>query len=95
MALDTISASAAKTKWRSGETAGDARHHDHEADTARSAGCSTQGGWWALPVSTADAFALLERFEAKAKNFREIFPARRLNSPVTGAPTGVAGGWKP
>jgi len=41
--------------------------------------------------STADAFALLERFEAKAKNFPAPPPSWR----ATGEPTGCCGGWKP
>jgi len=45
--------------------------------------------------STADAFALLERFEAKAKNYPGNIPVPRPSWPVIGEPTVCCAGWKP
>ncbi len=45
--------------------------------------------------STADAFALLERFEAKLKDYPSNVPARPPSWPRNGAPIASCGGWKP
>ncbi len=44
--------------------------------------------------ATADAFALLERFEAKLKDYPSNVPRRQPNWPRTGGPTACCAGWR-
>ena len=44
--------------------------------------------------ATADAFTLFERLEAKLEQYPGQLRAPASNSPRTGAPTAICGGWK-
>ena len=45
--------------------------------------------------ATADAFTLFERLESKLEQYLANSPAPPSNSPRTGEPTAICGGWKP